>query len=93
MFVATLNVSITRLGYSLPSTVTINGNLLLTPSISGNVLVVPTPTAEFSNKGILAIIPGYLTIVLRFSGPNTAEPGTLGSFFVCCAGTLLNTTG
>ena len=93
LLVATLRVSIARLGYSLPSTVTIRGSRRFTPSISGSVLVVPTPTAEFSSTDILAIMPGYLTMVLRCSGPNTADPGTRGSFLVCCAGTLLNTTG
>ena len=56
---ATRNDSIARLGYNFPSTVVIKGMRLLTPSTSGNVLTVPTPAAEFSSTGMLAINPGY----------------------------------
>ena len=46
----------------LENKLTIKGMRRLTPSTSGSVLTMPTPAAEFSKLGTLAISPGYCTI-------------------------------
>ena len=60
----TRSISKLNAGYNLPLLLTTKGIRLLTPSISGSVLTIPTPVADCSNSGILAIIPGYVIIRL-----------------------------
>ena len=56
------------------------------------MFVVPTPTALFSNFGMLAIMPGY-SMSGASLGPMIAIPGVRGVFLSLLDGVLLKITG